>query len=92
MISSGVRLPSAHLPSAIYRVPIFPYTRNHNFKAVMASSLDIQTKYKLNSGYEIPVLGYGVSPSSSPFALIMHVLYDESCGMHQDNADTTVIF
>ncbi|KAJ9293461.1 hypothetical protein DTO271G3_7726 [Paecilomyces variotii] len=26
----------------------------------MASSLDIQTKYKLNSGYEIPVLGYGV--------------------------------
>ncbi|GAD98900.1 aldo-keto reductase, putative [Paecilomyces variotii No. 5] len=26
----------------------------------MASSLSIQTKYKLNSGHEIPILGYGV--------------------------------
>lgn len=30
----------------------------------MASSLNLRTKYKLKSGYEIPVLGYGVSASS----------------------------
>jgi len=34
----------------------------------MASSIlskfDIKTKYKMNSGYEIPALGYGVSSLS----------------------------
>jgi hypothetical protein len=31
------------------------------------SKFDIKTKYKMNSGYEIPALGYGVS-SLSPFS------------------------
>jgi hypothetical protein len=30
----------------------------------LKSEFDIATKYKMNSGYEIPVLGYGVSQES----------------------------
>lgn len=43
------------------------FQRSFNFKARfqissrnMASALNLQTKVKLNSGYEIPLLGYGL--------------------------------
>lgn len=32
----------------------------------MASSLTLQSKLKLKSGYEIPLLGYGVSHAAPP--------------------------
>jgi len=33
----------------------------------MASSLNIKSTYKMNSGYEMPILGYGVSNWSALF-------------------------
>ena len=39
---------------------------------MMGQKFDISTKYKMNSGYEIPVLGYGVCLQSqhAPCALL----------------------
>lgn len=35
----------------------------------MASTLTLESKLKLPSGYEIPVLGYGASPPSARNAM-----------------------
>ena len=44
-------------------------------KMASSAKLDIHSKYKMNSGHEIPVLGYGVSvwPRSSCLCLLIHV-------------------
>ena len=40
---------------------IFNQIRSHSILARKMSTFSINSTYKLNSGYEIPVLGYGVS-------------------------------
>ena len=41
-----------------------PLQRPLGISAATMTKFDINTKYRMNSGYEIPVLGYGVSVSA----------------------------
>ena len=41
-----------------------PLQRPFSISAAAMTKFDINTKYRMNSGYEIPVLGYGVSVSA----------------------------
>ena len=41
-----------------------PLQRHFSISATAMTKFDINTKYRMNSGYEIPVLGYGVSVSA----------------------------
>lgn len=38
----------------------------------MASTLTLESKLKLPSGYEIPVLGYGASPRPPPLPPLLY--------------------
>jgi len=40
--------------------------RSYSAQSARMAKLDIHTKYKMLSGYEIPVLGYGVSVGMCP--------------------------
>ena len=41
-----------------------PLQRHFSISAAAMTKFDINTKYRMNSGYEIPVLGYGVGVSA----------------------------
>lgn len=42
---------------------VHPSYQTRKFATTVTSKMDINTKYKMLSGYEIPALGYGVSLS-----------------------------
>ena len=51
------------LPS-VFQVPTTKYCIGATL-TTMALAQNLQSKYKMNSGHEIPALGYGVGPPSN---------------------------
>ena len=41
---------------------VSPRFEQHTFATIAMARMDINIKYKMLSGYEIPALGYGVCP------------------------------
>lgn len=85
------RFPSLFTPSqSIIGDPIL-----HNYSifathsiCTMATSLTLQSKKKLNSGYDIPVLGYGVGPTP-PCAIIVTSLLTSAAYLALEDVSTS---
>jgi len=56
-----------------------PPQRPFSISAAAMTRFDINTKYRMNSGYEIPVLGYGVSVSATfPSSIFIPSFYSST--------------
>ena len=61
-----------------------PLQRHFSISAAAMTKFDINTKYRMNSGYEIPVLGYGVSVSAMfPSSIFKSSFYSSTFPGHR---------